>query len=56
MLQEQGENMHIFSKNKVNTHIFLLEKTLRKLSLDRLFSQKSKVHEDMIEMIDKMKG
>ncbi len=50
-----GTNIHIFSKKKTNANIFLIEKIIRKLRLEKFHTQSPKTNSDMNEMIEKMK-
>ena len=54
-LTSNGTNIHIFSKKKVTSKIFLITKIIARISLDKFFTQSSKIDSDMNEMIDKMK-
>jgi len=49
-----GTNLHIFSKKKISKKIFLIDKIIKKLQLDKLFNQISKTNNDMNKMIEKM--
>ncbi len=51
-----GNNIHIFSRKRCRSNIFLIEKIIRKLGLQKIFVQSSKINKDMIKMIDKMKN
>lgn len=51
-----GNNIHIFSRKSCSSNIFLIEKIIRKLGLQKIFAQSSKINKDMVKMIDKMKN
>lgn len=51
-----GQGLHMFSKNKISSKIFLLAKIIARLGLDKLIFKKSKTVDDMHLMIGKMKN
>jgi hypothetical protein len=53
-LTSNGKNLHIFSKRKIDSKFFLVEKIIRRLGFEKLFKQKSKTNNDMNHMIAKM--
>lgn len=53
-LISNNRNLHIFSKKKISNKIFLLEKIIKKLQLDKFFEQTPKTNDDMYKMIEKM--
>ena len=53
-LISNNSNLHILSKKKISNKIFLVEKIIKKLQLDKFFEQESKTNDDMYKMIEKM--
>lgn len=49
-----GKQLHVFTKNKVSSKIFLMVKMIMKFRLDALFNNGSKTNSDMLDMIKEM--
>lgn len=54
-LISNNKNIHILSKKKFNSNIFIIEKIIRTLGFDRFLNQNSKTYTDMTKIISKFK-
>lgn len=54
-LISDGKGLHIFSKQKISSRIFLLTKIILKLGFDRIVKNPTKTNTDMETIIDNMK-